>query len=193
MIKADKEEVGNYNVLFIWQCYNILCYTIITVYTVFLGISHADFCFQHLLLYSNSYEYLNAAKHAAIHNCSSSVTSLFLTVQYIYLARQFLCGLIMMNHIQWHHLYIWKTVLGRSLFRGTSWSIGCNFFCKQENMIKCKYVLLHDWEGITEKYSVQKGGTIPRSRTEYFPVLPDPRNCNNRFIVWLPRHYKHGQ
>ena len=61
--------------------------------------------------------------------------------------------------------------------------VGCNFFCKQENMIKCKYVLLHDWEGITEKYSVQKGGTIPRSRTEYFPVLPDPRNCNNRFIV----------
>ena len=28
-----------------------------------------------------------------------------------------------------------------------------------------------------------KGGRIPRLRTEYFPILPDRRNCNNKFII----------
>ena len=28
-----------------------------------------------------------------------------------------------------------------------------------------------------------KGGTIQNQRAEYFPILPDPRKCNNRFIV----------
>ena len=28
-----------------------------------------------------------------------------------------------------------------------------------------------------------KGDRIPRSRAEYFPILPDRRNCNNKFII----------
>ena len=56
---------------------------------------------------------------------------------------------------------------------------------------KLIHILLHDWGGqYREIFCLRstilarpKVGTIPRSRTEYFPVLPDPRNCNNGFII----------
>ena len=79
-IKADTEEVSMYIMFYMTMLqYSLLHSThFITIYNMFLGISHADFCF---LFYSNSSKYLNAAKHAAINNCSSSVvTSSFLTV-----------------------------------------------------------------------------------------------------------------
>ena len=31
--------------------------------------------------------------------------------------------------------------------------------------------------------TVHEGGTIQKSRAEYFPVLPDHSECNNLFIV----------
>ena len=38
-----------------------------------------------------------------------------------------------------------------------------------------------------------QGGTIQKPRTEYFPILPNPRNCNNLFIIWLSSHVKETQ
>ena len=60
-----------------------------------------------------------------------------------------------------------------------------NFNLRNQEPYVNTYVLLHDWEGNMGEYSIQdrpywprpKGGMIPRSRTEYFPILPDPRNC----------------
>ena len=77
--KADTEEVSMYIMYYMTMLQYFLLHSthFITIYTMFLGISHADFCF---LLYSNSSKFLNAAKHAAINSCRSSVTSLFLTV-----------------------------------------------------------------------------------------------------------------
>ena len=51
-------------------------------------------------------------------------------------------------------------------------------------------------ENILDRIGRPKGGTIPRSRTEYFPVLPDLRiammrvNCEMQLLIWPEAVYR---
>ena len=53
-------------------------------------------------------------------------------------------------------------------------------------------MLLHDWEGNSYRgifssrlavLALMQRGTIQKQRTKYSSVLPDPKECSNRFIV----------